>query len=86
MGSEVRFAPGARIGDCCIIALGAVVSRGGVESNWLIGGVPAQPIRRLTAEDYELIFTKIRPDLPEGVLEDERNPFYKAVADSLTGS
>lgn len=86
VGSEVRFAPGAHVGDCCIVGLGAVVSRGSIESSWLIGGVPAQPIRRLRTEDYELIFTKTRPDLPEQVLEDERNTFYKAFANSLTGS
>ena len=59
---------------------------GSVESNWLIGGVPARPIRQLRTEDYELIFAKTRPDLPDQALEDERNPFYKPVADSLAGS
>jgi acetyltransferase-like isoleucine patch superfamily enzyme len=75
LGSEVRIAPGVRIGDCCIVGLGAVVTRGEVENKWLIGGVPARPIRRLTTEDYELVFAKTRPDLPEQALEDERNPF-----------
>lgn len=86
VGSEVRIAPGVHIGDCCIAGLGAVVTRGSVESNWLIGGVPARPIRQLRTEDYELIFAKTRPDLPDQALEDERNPFYKPVADSLAGS
>jgi len=86
VGSEVRFAPGVRIGDCCIVGLGSVISRGAVDGNWLIGGVPAKPIRRLRTEDYELIFTKTRPDLPESVLEDERNPFYKPLSSLFTGS
>ncbi len=86
IGSEVRIAPGVLIGDCCIVGLGAVVTRGSIESNWLIGGVPARPVRQLRTEDYELIFAKTRPDLPEQALEDERNPFCKPVAHSVTGS
>lgn len=84
VGSEVRVAPGARIGDCCIVGLGAVVTRGDVEKNWLIGGVPARPVRQLTAEDYELVFAKTRPDLPDQALEDDRNPFFKPFAGSVT--
>jgi acetyltransferase-like isoleucine patch superfamily enzyme len=85
VGSEVRIAPGAHIGDCCIVGLGAVVTRGSIESNWLVGGVPARPIRQLRTEDYELVFAKTRPDLPGQALEDERNPFLKPVAHSVTG-
>jgi acetyltransferase-like isoleucine patch superfamily enzyme len=84
VGSEVRIAPGVRMGDCCIVGLGAVVTRGNIESNWLIGGVSARPIRRLRTEDYELIFVKTRPDLPDRALQDERNPFYRPVAASVT--
>ena len=73
------------IGDCCIAGLGAVVTRGSVESNWLIGGVPARPLRQLKTDDYELVFAKTRPDLPDQALEDERNPFFKRVAHSVTG-
>jgi acetyltransferase-like isoleucine patch superfamily enzyme len=76
VGSEVRMAPGANIGDCCILGLGAVVIRGSIDDNWLAGGVPARPIRPLTTEDYELIFAKTRPDLPDHALQDERNPFH----------
>ena len=86
VGSEVRVAPGARIGDCCIVGLGAVVTRGNVEKNWLIGGVPARPVRQLRTEDYELVFAKTRPDLPDQALEDDRNPFFKPVAGSATRS
>jgi len=86
VGSEVRVAPGVRVGDCCVVGLGAVVTRGNVESQWLIGGVPARPLRRLNREDYELIFAKTRPDLPDQALEDERNPFLKATAGSTASS
>jgi len=85
VGSEVRIAPGAHIGDCCIVGLGAVVTRGSIESNCLVGGVPARPVRQLRTEDYELVFAKTRPDLPDQALEDERNPFFKPVAQSVTG-
>ena len=85
VGSEVRIAPGAHIGDCCIVGLGAVVTRGSIESNCLVGGVPARPVRQLRTEDYELVFAKTRPDLPDQALEDERNPFFKPVAHSVTG-
>ena len=86
VGSEVRVAPGVQIGDCCIVGLGAVVTRGIVESHSLIGGVPARPIRKLRNEDYELVFAKTRPDLPDQALQDERNPFYKPVAGSTAAS
>src|SRR5215469_14466036 len=86
VGSEVRVAPGVHVGDCCIVGLGAVVIRGSIESHRLIGGVPARPLRRLRNEDYELIFSKTRPDLPDQILEDERNPFYKPVAGPMAAS
>ena len=83
VGSEVRVAPGAKIGDCCIVALGAVVTRGSIDSHSLIGGVPARPIRQMRNEDYELIFGKTRPDLPDQALQDDRNPFCKPVSGSI---
>jgi acetyltransferase-like isoleucine patch superfamily enzyme len=83
VGSEVRVAPGVHIGDCCIVGLGAVVTRGIIEGHLLIGGVPARPIRQLRNEDYELIFAKTRPDLPDQALQDERNPLCKPAAGSM---
>jgi len=68
------------------VGLGAVVTRGNIESQWLIGGVPARPLRRLDREDYELIFAKTRPDLPDQALDDERNPFLKPTASSVAVS
>src|ERR1700758_5496712 len=86
VGSEVRVAPGVHIGDCCIVGLGAVLTRGSIESHWLIGGVPARPLRQLRNDDYELIFAKTRPDLPDQALQDERNPCCKPVAGSMAAS
>lgn len=65
VGSEIRMAPGARIPDCCIVGLGAVVTSRIQEPGFLIVGVPAKPARPLNQEDQELIFGKTRPDLPD---------------------
>jgi acetyltransferase-like isoleucine patch superfamily enzyme len=65
VGSEIRMAPGARIPDCSVVGLGSVVTRPIEERYSLIAGVPAKRRRALTAEDYELIFGKTRPDLPD---------------------
>jgi hypothetical protein len=35
------------------------------EENCLIGGVPAKPIKQLSADDVFLIERKTRPDLPD---------------------
>jgi acetyltransferase-like isoleucine patch superfamily enzyme len=65
VGSEIRMAPGASINDCCIVGMGSVVTRPIAESYSMIAGVPARRRRGLKAEDYELIFGKTRPDLPD---------------------
>jgi len=67
IGSEIRMAPGARVQDCCIVGLGSVVTHPVSESHSLIAGVPAKKQRALTHNDYELIFGKTRPDLPDEV-------------------
>jgi hypothetical protein len=36
-------------------------------SGWLIAGVPARPVKELSAEDQFLIERKTRPDLPDDV-------------------
>ncbi len=41
IGSAARFAPGARIGSCCLVALGAVVA-GKFGDKLVLGGVPAR--------------------------------------------
>lgn len=68
VGSEIRMAPGARVPDCCIVGIGAVITRPLTERYSLIAGVPAKARRPLDEDDYELIFGKTRPDLPDEVL------------------
>ena len=36
-------------------------------AGWLIGGVPAKPIKELSAEDRFLVERKTRPDLPDDI-------------------
>ena len=41
---------------------------GKIESEgWLIAGVPAKPIKELSADDRFLIERKTRPDLPDDI-------------------
>jgi acetyltransferase-like isoleucine patch superfamily enzyme len=65
VGSEIRMAPGARVPDCSIVGLGAVVTGALDESYSLFAGVPAKRRRALDEEDRKLIFGKTRPDLPD---------------------
>lgn len=65
IGSEIRMAPGAQIPDCCVVGLASVITKATSEPFQLIAGVPAKPRRTLTPDDYELIFGKTRPDLPD---------------------
>ena len=67
VGSEIRMAPGSSIQDCCIVGLGSVVTHPVNDGHALIAGVPAKKQRTLTQNDYELIFGKTRPDLPDEV-------------------
>jgi acetyltransferase-like isoleucine patch superfamily enzyme len=67
IGSEIRVAPGGSIPSRCIVGIGAVVTGRLTEENYLIGGVPARPIKELSEEDKFLIEYKTRPDLPDDV-------------------
>ena len=67
IGSEIRIAPGGAIPSHCIIGIGAVITGQLTEENHLIGGMPAKPIRPLSAEDAFLIEQKTRPDLPDDI-------------------
>ncbi len=78
LGSELRFAPGATIPDCCVVGLASVITRPFQEPYSLIAGVPAKVRRPLEERDYALIFGKTRPDLP-----DEE---YPAPPSTVTGS
>jgi acetyltransferase-like isoleucine patch superfamily enzyme len=67
VGSEVRVAPGGCIPSRCIIGIGAVIT-GKIEAEgWLIAGVPAKPIKELSADDRFLIERKTRSDLPDDI-------------------
>jgi acetyltransferase-like isoleucine patch superfamily enzyme len=46
IGAKVTILDGANIGDGCIVAAGAVVTKGCYESNSIIGGVPAKIIKK----------------------------------------
>jgi serine acetyltransferase len=67
IGSEIRIAPGGSLPSRCIVGIGSVVTSKLTEEDYLIAGVPAKPVKRLTEEDRFLIERKTRPDLPEDV-------------------
>jgi acetyltransferase-like isoleucine patch superfamily enzyme len=67
IGSEIRVAPGGRIPSRCIVGIGAVITGQLSEESYLIGGVPAKPIKPLSEDDIFLIERKTRADLPESV-------------------
>lgn len=67
VGSEIRVAPGGSLPSRCVVGIGSVIT-GKIEAGeWLIAGVPAKPIKELSAEDKFLIERKTRPDLPDDV-------------------
>jgi acetyltransferase-like isoleucine patch superfamily enzyme len=78
IGSEIRIAPGGAIPSRCIVGTGAVITKRLKGENYLIGGVPAKPIKPLDAEDIFLIEQKTRPDLPDDIerMEAERMSQY----------
>lgn len=67
VGSEIRVAPGGSIPSRCIVGIGSVITRDIDGSGWLIGGVPARPIKELSSEDQFLVERKTRPDLPDDI-------------------
>jgi len=67
VGSEIRMAPGASIPSRCIVGIGSVIVAKIDAEGWLIAGVPAKPVKELSAEDRFLVERKTRPDLPDDV-------------------
>ncbi|HYW73760.1 MAG TPA: hypothetical protein VE961_22245 [Pyrinomonadaceae bacterium] len=67
VGSEVRLAPGAAIPPRCVVGIGSVIVGKIDAEGWLIGGVPAKPIKELSAADRFLVERKTRPDLPDDI-------------------
>jgi acetyltransferase-like isoleucine patch superfamily enzyme len=64
LGSEVRLAPGASLGPLAILGMGAVLSSQ-AEGGKVYVGVPAKPMRDVSAEDEEILRKKSREDIPE---------------------
>jgi acetyltransferase-like isoleucine patch superfamily enzyme len=64
LGSEVRLAPGAALGDWSILGMGAVLS-GAAEARTVHGGVPARPIRAINDDDARTLAKKTRREIPE---------------------
>ncbi|HEX3146263.1 MAG TPA: hypothetical protein VHQ64_19975, partial [Pyrinomonadaceae bacterium] len=58
VGSEIRMAPGAAIPARCIVGIGSVIVGKVDGEGWLVGGVPAKPLKQLNAEDLFLIERK----------------------------
>ena len=77
VGSEIRMAPGSRIDNCCIVGLASVITKAISGDYQLIAGVPAKARRTLTEDDYQMIFGKTRPDLPD---ETYPKPFNEQMA------
>lgn len=67
VGSEIRMAPGSAIPSQCIVGIGSVITKKIDAEGWLIAGVPAEPVKELSAEDKFLVERKTRPDLPDNL-------------------
>jgi acetyltransferase-like isoleucine patch superfamily enzyme len=67
IGSEIRIAPGGALPSRCIVGIGSVITHKLTEEEYLIAGVPAKPLKRLSEEDKFLIERKTRPDLPDDI-------------------
>ena len=69
LGSEVRLAPGAKLRDECLLAIGSVLAGEINEPRSLVGGVPAKVIRPLNEKDLARIRRKTRKDMPDDYYE-----------------
>ena len=67
VGSEIRMAPGSSLPSRCVVGIGSVVTKKIDSEGWLIAGVPARPVKELSADDQFLVERKTRPDLPDDV-------------------
>jgi carbonic anhydrase/acetyltransferase-like protein (isoleucine patch superfamily) len=61
------MAPGSSLPSRCVVGIGSVITKKIDTSGWLIAGVPAAPVKELSAEDQFLVERKTRPDLPDDV-------------------
>jgi acetyltransferase-like isoleucine patch superfamily enzyme len=69
LGSEVRLAPGARLPDECLLAIGSVLAGEIKEPRSLVAGVPAKVVRPLNERDLARIRRKTRKDIPDDYYE-----------------
>jgi acetyltransferase-like isoleucine patch superfamily enzyme len=65
VGSETRFAPGAVVGQGCIVGMGAVVVDELAGSGNLVAGVPARVVKPLGEDERFLVERPTRDDLPD---------------------
>lgn len=65
LGSEVRLAPGAKLADECILALGSVLVGAVTQARSLVAGVPARVVRPLSEKDLAHVHRKTRSDIPD---------------------
>jgi len=63
IGRNVTIRKGARIGNNCVIAAGAVVTKE-IPPNCVAGGIPAKPLKRLDIIDFNKTMEKIRKRYP----------------------
>ncbi len=72
IGRNVTIRKGARIGDNCVIAAGAVVTKE-IPANHVAGGIPAKPIKKLEIDDFKETMNRIRNKFPnyQGDPQDE---------------
>jgi carbonic anhydrase/acetyltransferase-like protein (isoleucine patch superfamily) len=69
LGSEVRLAPGAKLANECLLAIGAVLAGEIKEPRSLVAGVPAKVVRPLNEKDLARIRRKTRKDMPDDYYE-----------------
>ncbi len=69
LGSEVRLAPGAKLPDECLLAIGAVLAGEINQPRSLVAGVPAKVVRPLNEKDIARIRRKTRRDMPDDYYE-----------------
>jgi carbonic anhydrase/acetyltransferase-like protein (isoleucine patch superfamily) len=69
LGSEVRLAPGAKLPNECLLAIGSVLAGEIEEPRSLVAGVPAKVIRPLNEKDLARIRRKTRKDMPDDYYE-----------------
>jgi acetyltransferase-like isoleucine patch superfamily enzyme len=65
LGSEVRLAPGAKLPNECLLAIGSVLTGEIKDARSLVAGVPAKVVRPLNEKDLARIRRKTRRDMPD---------------------